>query len=207
MKTQQQIKASVRRRLRAVGLATALLLACSTQAASLDLVGVKIADTVDVANNRLTLNGAGIRYKGPFKVYTAAMYLPSTTNTADAAMSMPGAKRMALTLVREVDSGELGRLFMRSIEDNTPKSELVKILGPISKMGDVFAEAKRVVPGDTIAMDWIPGTGSVVSIRGKVVATFKEPEFYRALMGMWLGKSPSDWMLKDALLSVGKTNN
>ncbi len=207
MKTKPHLSVLVRQHIRAVGLATVLLLACSTQAATLDLVGVKIADTVEVANSRLALNGAGIRYKGPFKVYTAAMYLPSTTNTADAAMTMPGAKRMALTLVREVDSGELGRLFMRSIEDNTPKSELVKILGPISKMGDIFAEAKRVMPGDTIVMDWVPGTGSIVSIRGKVVATFKEPEFYRALMGMWLGKSPSDWMLKDALLSVGKTNN
>ena len=207
MKTQPHIKTLVRQHIRAVGLATVLLLACSAQAATIDLVGVKITDTVEVANNRLALNGAGIRYKGPFKVYTAAMYLPSTTNTADAAMTMPGAKRIALTLLREVDSGELGRLFMHSIEDNTPKSELGKILGPISKMGDVFAEAKRVMPGDTIVMDWIPGTGSVVSIRGKVVATFKEPEFHRALMGMWLGKSPSDWMLKDSLLNVGKTNN
>jgi len=47
----------------------------------------------------------------------------------------------------------------------------------------------------------------VASIRGKVVATFQEPEFYRALMGMWLGKSLSDWMLKDAWLGLVKTNN
>ena len=207
MKTKSYLRLLNPQHFRMVGLAAVLCLAGTTQAATLDLMGVKVSDAVEVANTRLALNGAGVRYKALFKVYTAAMYLPNTANTPEAAMAMPGPKRIALTLLREVDSGELGRLFIRSIEDNTPKSELFKILGPISKMGDVFADAKRVMPGDTIVMDWVPSTGSVVSIRGKVVATFKEPEFYRALMGMWLGKSPSDWMLKDALLGVVKTNN
>ena len=176
----------------------------ASHAATLDLMGVKIVDSIEVANTRLVLNGAGVRYKGPFKVYTAALYLSQKVATAEAVFAAPGAKRMTLTLLREVDSTELGRLFIRSIEDNTPRSELAKVLGPIAKMGDVFSEAKRVMPGDTIVMDWIPGTGSVISIRGKVVATFKEPEFHQALFGIWLGKIPGDWMLKDALLNVGK---
>ena len=32
---------------------------------------------------------------------------------------------------------------------------------------------------------------------------FKEPEFFNALLGIWLGNAPADWKLKDALL--GKT--
>ena len=47
----------------------------ASHAATLDLMGVKIVDSIEVANTRLVLNGAGVRYKGPFKVYTAALYL------------------------------------------------------------------------------------------------------------------------------------
>lgn len=184
--------------------ATTLVLIPAAQAAPIELMGVKISDAAELGNTRLQLNGAGVRYKGPFKVYTAALYLPAKANTPEGVLAMPGAKRLSLTLLREVDSAELGRLFMRGIEDNTPKGELVKVLGQIARMGDVFSEAKRVLPGDNIVMDWVPGTGSVISIRGKVVATFKEPEFHQALLGIWLGKNPSDWMLKDALLGLGK---
>ena len=29
---------------------------------------------------------------------------------------------------------------------------------------------------------------------------FKEPEFFNALLRIWLGPTPADWKLKDALL-------
>ena len=32
----------------------------------------------------------------------------------------------------------------------------------------------------------------------------KEPEFFNALMGIWLGKSPADAQLKDALLGQAR---
>ena len=50
-------------------------------------------------------------------------------------------------------------------------------------------------------MDWIPDKGLVIYLRGKEQGEpFKEPEFYRALMAIWLGPVPADWKLKDALL-------
>jgi hypothetical protein len=33
---------------------------------------------------------------------------------------------------------------------------------------------------------------------------FKEPEFFQALLDIWIGKDPADWMLKDALLGIPK---
>jgi len=38
------------------------------------------------------------------------------------------------------------------------------------------------------------------SIRRHEGAPIKEPEFYAALMKIWLGNSPADPLLKDALL-------
>ena len=43
----------------------------------------------------------------------------------------------------------------------------------------------------------------VVTAKGKVQGEpFKEPEFFRAMMLIWFGASPADYMLKDAMLGI-----
>ena len=56
--------------------ATGLLMASTVYAATIDVEGVKVEDSATVAGVKLTLNGAGVRYKGPFKVYVAELYTP-----------------------------------------------------------------------------------------------------------------------------------
>lgn len=177
----------------------------AASAATAEIAGVKVSDSTEVAGTTLVLNGAGIRHKGPFKVYTAALYMNKKTSTPDGVHAAAGAKRVVLTMLREIDSRELGNLFMRSMENNTPRNDLVKVLPSLPRMGDIFAEQKKMVAGDSIVIDWIPGTGTVLSAKGKQLGQpFKEPEFFHALLGIWIGKDPADWMLKDALLGVGK---
>ncbi len=55
--------------------------------------------------------------------------------------------------------------------------------------------------GEVINMDWVPGKGTVITIRGVPVGEpFPEPEFYGALLRIWLGQDAADWTLKEALL-------
>ena len=55
------------------------------------------------------------------------------------------------------------------------------------------------------AIDYTPGVGTVVSINGKAATDpITEPVFFTALMKIWLGASPADWQLKDALLGQSK---
>jgi hypothetical protein len=69
------------------------------------------------------------------------------------------------------------------------------------RMSQIFTDYKNLKTGDTITIDWITGVGTVISIKGKTTGEpFKEPEFFNALMSIWLGKSPADWKLKEALL-------
>jgi len=43
--------------------------------------------------------------------------------------------------------------------------------------------------------------GTVITVKGVAQGEpFKEPEFYSALLRIWLGPNPADWKLKDALL-------
>jgi hypothetical protein len=184
-------------------LAAALLLtaAAMVSAAPVELAGVKLEDRQTVAGSPLVLNGAGIRYKTVFKVYTAGLYLTAKANTPEEALAMPGPKRLAITMLRDIDSAELGKLFSRGMEDNMDRTAFSKLIPGVLRMSQVFSDHKQLKAGEVFLIDWVPGTGTVLTIKGKVEGEpFKEPEFFNALMRIWLGKKPADWALKEALL-------
>lgn len=186
-----------------------LLLAClglltlSTLAAPLDLHGVVLDDTADVHGTRLQLNGAGTRYKGPFKVYVAGLYLPQKSATLTEVTTQPGPKRLSITMVRDIDATELGKLLTRGMEDNMGKNNMSKLIPGLMRMSQIFSDQKKMAAGDSFMIEWFPGTGSVITVRGKTQGdAFKEPEFFNALMSIWLGPVPADFKLKDALLGM-----
>ncbi|MBX9817489.1 MAG: chalcone isomerase family protein [Burkholderiaceae bacterium] len=185
----------------AAALTTALLATPLAQAATQEIHGIKVEDSAMVAGTKLTLNGAGTRYKGPFKVYVGDLYTSKKVNSLDELMAAPGPKRLTMTFLREIEAGPFGKLLTRGVEDNVPKNEMSKLVPGLIRMGDIFTTNKVLVPGDVITLDWIPGTGMVVTAKGKVQGEpFKEPEFYKAIMSIWFGPVPADFKLKDALL-------
>jgi len=191
------------------GLGLGLWLALNSLGAwAVEIGGVRLEPQLSVGGHALVLHGAGIRHKAVFKVYTAGLYLPAGLEpkpiTADDVLAVTGPRRVAITMLREIDSNELGKLFTRGVEDNMPRSDYAKLVPGLIRMGEVFAQHKRLVPGDTFTIDWVPGAGTVISVKGQPQGEpFKEPEFFNALLRIWLGKSPADHLLKDALL--GKT--
>ncbi len=175
------------------------LLALQVQAREVE--GVKFDESIELAGSRLQLNGAGTRFKAVFKVYVAGLYLGKKSATLAEVLAQPGPKRISLTMARDIDSEELGRLFIKGVKANTPNDEYGRILGSVLRMSQVFTDYRRLKTGDTITIDWVPGSGTVIQVRGKPAGEpFKETEFYGALLRIWLGQDPADWMLKDALL-------
>ncbi|HEX2546115.1 MAG TPA: chalcone isomerase family protein [Ramlibacter sp.] len=169
--------------------------------ADVTVSGVKYEARADVRGAKLQLNGAGTRHKGPFKVYAAALYLPKKAGSADEALAAPGAKRVAVTMLRDIDAGELGRLFTRGVEDNMDKAAFSKLIPGLMRMSTIFGEQKRLQAGDSFTLDWVPGVGTVVNVRGVPQGEpFREPEFFNALLRIWLGPAPADWQLKEQLL-------
>ena len=185
----------------AAALTTALLATPLAQAATQEIHGIKVEDSTMVGGTKLLLNGAGTRYEGPFKVYVGDLYTSKKVNSLDELMAAPGPKRLTMTFLREIEAGPFGKLLTRGVEDNVPKNEMSKLVPGLIRMGDIFTTNKVLVPGDVITLDWIPGTGMVVTAKGKVQGEpFTEPEFYKAIMSIWFGPVPADFKLKDALL-------
>ncbi len=178
-----------------------LTLSLGVLAAPMEVSGVKLDEQIDLAGAKLQLNGAGIRYKAVFKVYVAAMYLGKKAATPEEVYASTGPKRMSITLLREIDSNELGKSFTTAFTDNAPKAEMSKLIPGLIKMGQIFAAQKKLNAGESFTIDWIPGTGTVISVKGVPQGEpFKEPEFFTALMRIWYGPSPADFRLKDQLL-------
>jgi hypothetical protein len=166
-----------------------------------DIQGVKIQDTAMVGGTKLQLNGAGTRFKGPFKVYVGDLYTTKKVSSLDELMAAPGPKRLSMTFLREIEAGPFGKLLTRGVEDNVPKNEMSKLVPGLIRMSEIFTVNKVLLPGEVITLDWIPGTGMVITAKGKQQGEpFKEPEFYKAIMSIWFGPVPADFKLKDALL-------
>ncbi len=197
------------RRLLVLALASAsLVVPLAAPAADVtEVASVKYDNTITLANTKLQLNGAGIRYKF-VKVYTAALYLANKAATPEAVLAANGPRRMHIVMLREINAEELGRLFTKGMEQNASREEFSKVIPGVIKMGEMFAARKKLVAGDYFSIDYVPGVGSTILVNGKVeTGPIKEPEFFASLMKIWLGKNPADAQLKEALLGHTKGND
>ncbi len=189
------------RRLLLAALAAIVLPVHAQAPAPLEFDGVRYEATQPVAGQNLLLNGAGIRYKAVFKVYTAGLYLGAKAGTPEAVLAAAGPKRLHIVMLRDIDATELGRLFTRGMEDNATRAEWSRSIAGTLRMADLFAQKKKLARGENFSVDWLPGRGTIVSINGRPQGEpIAEPEFFAALMKIWLGPKPADAMLKDALL-------
>jgi len=179
----------------------AALFTANTLAAPMEVHGVKLEDPAQVHGTQLQLNGAGTRYKAIFKVYVAGLYLAKKAGTPDEVVNQSGPKRLIVTMLRTIDSRELGKLLTRGVEDNMGKAAMSKLVPGLIRMGEIFAAQKPLAPGDQFMIEWVPGSGTLITVKGVVQGEpFKEPEFFKALMMIWLGPVPADERLKEALL-------
>lgn len=157
--------------------------------------------TVEVNHQALLRNGAGIRTKAIFKVYSAALYLEKPTISLEEIGQLSGPKRVTVTMLRNINASELGKLFAHGMEDNMDKQQFSKLIPGVMRMSEVFNRHKELKTGDQFTLDWIPQKGMVISVNGTPEPSeFIEPEFYQAMLGIWLGPKPADSRLKQALL-------
>lgn len=174
---------------------------CVNIAVAVELAGVKLDDSVRVGNQDLKLNGAGLRSKLVFKVYAIGLYLPEKKTAVDYVLASPGARRVSITMLRDVASAEFGKAFTTGIENNTDNAERVALAAPTAKFSAMFAATPELKRGDVLHLDWVPGTGMEVLLNGrKILQPIVDATFYNAVLRIWLGEKPVDDKLKWQLL-------
>lgn len=94
------------------------------------------------------------------------------------------------------------------MQANASKEEISKSINSVIRMGQIFADAKQLTKGDAIILDYVLGTGTILTHKGKQLGdAFKEPEFHSLMMKIWFGPKPVDEPLRGALLGGQTTTN
>lgn len=172
-------------------------------AQALDVGGLKFDDAPKVAGKELKVNGAGVRTRFGFKVYSLVIYLPEKKDTPAGVLDSPGPRRFTLGLLREVTGDELGQAFLAGITANTDKAERSRYVNQLAQFGDAFVSIPSGKKGDLITVDWLPDTGTVMTFNGKPIGEpMKDIAFYNAVLKIWLGEKPVDSSLKPLLLGA-----
>lgn len=187
--------------LRPLILSLGLALALAAPGHAADVAGVNYPPQFTVAGKPLVLNGAGIRYRFVVKVYTAGLYLLARAATPDEVINTAGPKRLHIVMLRDINGNDLGRLFTRGMEDNSTRADFAKSIAGTLRLAEMFAAKKKLVAGEHFSVEWLPGTGTQVYVNGQAQGEpIREPEFFAAMMRIWLGPKPADDQLKDVLL-------
>ena len=183
-------------------LACACLCAGLAQAAlAVEVGGVKLDETVQLASRELRLNGAGVRYKVIFKVYTIALYLPEKKTQLADILALPGPRRLEIVMLRDITSDELGNAFMQGLKRSSDPADRTRLLSQTMQLGAMFEMVPGLKKGDMLTVDWLPEEGTLCRLNGKQLGE-KVPDlaFYNALLKIWIGAHPADLQLRAHLL-------
>ncbi len=173
---------------------------------AMEIEGVKLDESVSVDNGktRLLLNGAGVRYKLAFvKVYVGALYLATHKNDSEEIIKNPGAKRVAMyVLADEITAREFIASLNNALAANHIPAELALIESRIRELNRLMSTIGVLNKGGAVYLDYVPGSGTRVTVNGQEKGTIKGEDFFQSLLRIWIGKKPVDGRLRDAMLGT-----
>ena len=183
-----------------------LLLLCSVLLSwnvnARDVSDVRVAESAQVGGATLQLNGAGTRTRVIIDVYVAALYLGTKTHNAGDVLADAGAKRVALHMLYGMSSGKLLDAFKTAIEANHSPAELSALDAQLKKFYAIFGAISAINNGDVILLDYLPATGTKITINGAERGVVEGAEMNRALLKIWLGSNPVQNDLKKDMLGI-----
>ena len=184
-----------------------LLLACAALAAwaqPLEVEGVKLEATSQLGAAKLQLNGAGLRTKVFIKVYVAGLYTPQKATTAAQLLSQTGARRVTITMLRNVDAESFAGALNDGLRDNHTEAQFAAMKPKIDALNANLKAVGEAKKGDVIHFEFVPEAGTQVIVNGQAKGSVIPGEdFQRAYFGIWIGREPASAALRAALLGGG----
>jgi len=182
---------------------SALLLtvaAAGAWAQALEVEGIKLEATNQVGATALQLNGAGVRTKVFFKVYVAGLYVPQKTANAGQLLAQKGARRVTITMLRDVDAESFAKALNDGLRDNHTEAQFAALKPQIDALNANLKAVGEAKKGDVIHFEYLPDTGTQVTVNGKLKGSVIAGEdFFSSVLRIWLGEKPVDASLKKGL--------
>lgn len=201
-----------RRLLMSGGTAMALAPWMTPAQAAVEMEGVRVEETAMVGGRKLILNGIGLRRRGYFKADVTALYLPEKRTTPEPILRLDGPRRIQLNILREFTSSTISRIFISDFKQAATEDEFKKLIEVVGQIGAAYSNVRRVVKGDVVNLDWVPGTGWMASHNGRQLAAdtgsgnpvaINNELAYQIYMRMYIGPNAPD-ELRAGLLGLTK---
>jgi len=181
-------------------LAALAALALNT-AQAVEVAGVKFDDRTKIGGSELVANGAGLRKKAFFKVYAMALYLPEKQAEAEGALAIKGAKRISISLLRDLSAQQFVDALQEGIANNHSEAEMSALKERLKQFSDAMLSIGEAKTGTTVLIDWLPESGTRLTVNGQQKGKdIAGDDFFKALLKIWIGKQPVQDNLKAALL-------
>jgi len=176
--------------------------------AAVEVSGVALDDNVTVGGQPLTLNGAGYRKRGYFKIDVTALYTAQKVGTVEALEKLPGAKRLQLVIQQDISGSQASRYFLIDFEASATPAEFAQLINEVSQIGGIYSALPKIRKGDVVAIDIVPGKGAMASLNGTALVPhgatspwFNNELLARIFLRMYVaGKTPTE--LHDNLLGL-----
>jgi hypothetical protein len=136
-----------------------------------ELEGAQLPATLTMEGVKMALNGASVRKRSYFKPDVVGLYLPSKVTTLENAVRLPGPKRVRVFVLREFSGSVISRFFLADFKQVATDLEFKQMINEIGQIGAIYGAVPRVVKGDVVDIDWIPGKGLVSTLNGKLLTT------------------------------------
>ena len=175
--------------------------------ADVELEGVRLEESMVAYGQKLVLNGAGVRRRGYHKSDVVALYLPEKRTTPEAIYKLDGVRRIQLNLLRNLSSSTITRVFLSDFKQVATDEEFRRLIEPLGMIGAAYADIKRVVKGDVVNLDWVPGQGWMATHNGRPLRsvdgnlTINDPLAFQVYLRMYLGAAASS-DLRNGLLGL-----
>ncbi|ANY18389.1 hypothetical protein AW878_08165 [Bordetella pseudohinzii] len=163
--------------------------------------GVAIASEVTQGPRTLKLVGAGVRTKFVFRIYVAALYALEPSQDARRLIEGPGARRLHLQMLRDVDSATLEEAMHDELKANHSADDVRALTPAIERLSQLLKTTDRLHEGDTIDLEIDAGAVAILYNRQNK-GRIDDPRLPAALMRVWLGDNPTQTSLKQALLGL-----
>ncbi len=170
-------------------------------AQAVEVAGVKFDDKTSLGNASLVANGAGMRKKAFFKVYAMALYLPEKQPDADTVLTTKGAKRIAITLLRDLTAKQFVDALHEGIAENHSESEMAVLKERLDQFSEAMLGIGEAKTGAQVFIDFLPEGTTRLTVNNEVRGSdLAGEDFFNALLKIWIGNKPVQDDLKQALL-------
>src|SRR5687767_10765347 len=158
---------------------------------SITTEGVTFAGDIRLGDTALQLNGVGLRAVAWLKGYAAGLYLPRKARTEAQVIETPGAKRLQIRMLQEVEAEEFVKAFHKGVERNTPAADAARLAQRVTQFDELVRGLVKLKKQDVIDLDFIPGKGLVLSRNGAPRgAPLAGDDLYAALLRCSVGVRP-----------------